>query len=139
MQRQKRRIIRSDAATAAAKGRKRRSERTTTSWAARKVCAQLIIISLALNLLYLGSGHSSPQPITPPEIPITNIDLPVTGPFPLAGDQIARQKFPIADLPSSSAPFPPICADVRTTHIVGCDDSFHGKLRHRNYGGRGPG
>ena len=61
-------------------------------------------------------------------MPITNIDLPVTGPFPLAGDQIARQKFPIADLPSSAAPFPPICADVRTTHIVGCNDSFHGKL-----------
>jgi hypothetical protein len=76
----------------------------------------------------LGSGHSHPQPITLPKIYITNINLPVTCPHSLVGDQIARQKFPIADGHCTSAPFLPSAQDIRPTRIIGYTDLSHGKL-----------
>jgi len=46
----------------------------------------------------LGSGHSHPQPIVVCKKHITNISGAVICAVPLAGDQIARQKFPIAEM-----------------------------------------
>ena len=76
----------------------------------------------------LGSGHSHPQPIVVCKKHITNISGAVICAVPLAGDQIARQKFPIAEMVCWQPPFLPSAPALRCTHIVGYCALFAGKL-----------